>query len=60
MKILNLILEALMSPYWLFIRTTNNSKNFFANYAKPLIVLVISLVVVTLLVIYFYFDVLFK
>ena len=60
MKIFNLILEALISPYWLFIRTTNNGKNFFANYAKPLIVLAISLVVIALLILYFYFDVLFK
>ena len=60
MKILNLIVEILTSPFSFLVRTTHSGRNSFSNYTKPLIILGISAVIVVLFVLYFYSEYIFN
>ncbi|MDE5565557.1 MAG: hypothetical protein K2H02_01445 [Anaeroplasmataceae bacterium] len=60
MKILNSILEILTSPFSIILRNSGNGKNYFASWAKVLIIFCVSAIIVVALILYFYRDIIFQ
>ena len=59
MRILNLIIEIITSPFALLLRS--NGISFNTNkWCKPVIILIIALAIVVVLVLFFYRDFIFK
>ncbi len=54
MKILNLIIEILTSPFSILLKLSGSGKNYFSSFAKPLIIFLISILIVIALVLFFY------
>lgn len=60
MKILNLILEIITSPFSIILRNSGNGKNYFASWSKVIVIFCVSAIIVTGLILYFYRDVIFR
>ena len=58
-KVISFIIELLVSPFILLFRTANVIPNP-NKIVKPLIMMVISIVIVTLVILYVYREVIFK
>ncbi|MCM1131541.1 MAG: hypothetical protein NC310_05695 [Roseburia sp.] len=60
MKILEIILEAVLSPFSSLMRISGIGKNFLSAVAKPVFILLIAVVITTILILYFYRDFIFR
>ena len=60
MKVLNLIIEIITAPFSFILRTSESRKFSLSSIAKPLVILLVSLLIVSLFVLFFYSDVIFS
>ncbi|MDE7161670.1 MAG: hypothetical protein K2N65_02800 [Anaeroplasmataceae bacterium] len=60
MKILEIIVEAILSPFSLLLRLSSFGKNFLSSLAKPLYILLIAVAITVILILYFYRDYIFR
>ncbi|MBQ9124676.1 MAG: hypothetical protein IJY14_03190 [Acholeplasmatales bacterium] len=58
MRIFSAIIEIITAPFNFLLRTKNY--NTPSKLGKPVIVLLVSLIIVAILILYAYYDVLFK
>ena len=54
MKILEIMIEAILSPFSSLLRLSGVGKNGLSTLAKPLIIIAIAIVITTILILYFY------
>lgn len=54
MKIFEIIIEAIFSPFSSLLRLSSMGKNGLSFLAKPLIIIAIAIVITTILILYFY------
>ncbi len=60
MKILEIIIEAILSPFSCILRLSGVGKNTLSSLAKPAIIIGISIVITAILILYFYREAIFK
>lgn len=60
MKIVEVIIEAILSPFSLLMRISGMGKNFLSAVAKPVFILLIAVAITTILILYFYRDFIFN
>lgn len=60
MKIVEVIIEAILSPFSLLMRISGIGKNFLSAVAKPVFILLIAVAITAILILYFYRDVIFS
>ncbi|MDE7106403.1 MAG: hypothetical protein K2O22_04475 [Anaeroplasmataceae bacterium] len=60
MKILEIIVEAILSPFSLIMRLAGVGKNFLSFIARPVFIFLIAAVITTILILYFYRDFIFR
>ena len=60
MKIVEIIIEAILSPFSLLMRISGIGKNFLSAVAKPVFILLIAVAITAILILYFYRDYIFR
>lgn len=60
MKIVEIVIEAILSPFSLLMRLSSVGKNFLSSLAKPLFMFLIAVVITAILILYFYRDFIFR
>lgn len=60
MKIINIIIEIITAPFAFILRTSESIKFSLSSFAKPLLILLVSLLIVALFILYFYRDFIFN
>ena len=60
MKIVEVIIEAILSPFSLLMRISGIGKNFLSAVAKPVFILLIAVAITAILILYFYRDFIFS
>lgn len=54
MKIFNLILEIITSPFSFLLKLSGSGKNYLSTFAKPLIIFFVSVLIVIVLILFLY------
>ncbi|MDE6241796.1 MAG: hypothetical protein K2M08_05160 [Anaeroplasmataceae bacterium] len=60
MKILEIIIEAILSPFSLLMRLSGVGKNFLSSVAKPVFIFLFAAIITAILILYFYRDFIFR
>ncbi len=60
MKLLSSIIEIITSPFSVALRNSGNGKNYLITFAKVGFVLLVSALIVTALVLYYYREIIFN
>ncbi len=60
MKLLSSIIETITSPFSVALRNSGNGKNYLISFAKVGFVLLVSALIVTALVLYYYREIIFN
>lgn len=59
MRFLSVLLEAITSPFSIVLRNSGGNKNFLSWFTKSVVIFLVSLIIVTLIVLFWYRDQIF-